>query len=196
MKVMELLPTEVGEAVETDDAIIITLPKENRMIMVMKKDIQPQQIKMNVQSVVEKTDKKQQASMEQAVVKKKKKTSKKDRTLMKYLPIIEDTKRGKSLNSSLALTIYKHYGIRLWKKITDDVMTRINSETNNKVDLQWMKTMLSETLGNYGMKLTMHQLYAHVMFLKGVGLIETKRKGQRGKIVYKILRKPEIPPTV
>jgi hypothetical protein len=39
MKVYEMKPNEIGEAVETTDSIVVTLKNENRVIIIAKKDL-------------------------------------------------------------------------------------------------------------------------------------------------------------
>jgi hypothetical protein len=152
--------------------------------MVMKKDIKTTKTELvSVQSV-------EPVKQPRKPYTKRKVSDREKRLKMKYLPLKEDAKLGKSLNSSVALTVYKHYGIRLWNNVVADLQSRVVSAKSDEVNTDWIAEALKGILGSYDKKSSHHQLWAHVMFLKGVGLIKSKKNGNglKGKVTYVIDR--------
>lgn len=199
MKVYEMKPSEIGWAVEVPDrdAIIIMLTKENRMLIISKsnKELVVSEVDVNVvtNKAKDKTEKKAKRKYTRHV-----KSSMEKRKKLTYLSIKEDAKKGKSLNSSVALAVYKRYGVRLWNNVVADLQSRVNSARQDEVYSDWLVETVKGILQYYDVTFTDHQLWAHVMFLKGVGIITSRRLGaSRGKkIVYVVNRQPEIPKTI
>jgi len=199
MKVYEMKPNEIGWAVEVPDrnAIIITLTKENRVLIVSKSNkelvVSEVELSMVTKKVVEKTEKKAKRKYTrhvESVMEKRKKLA--------YLPLKMDEKKGKSLNSSIALAVYKRYGVRLWNNVVADLQSRVNSAREDEVYGDWLVETVKGILQYYNVTFTDHQFWAHVMFLKGVGIIKSRRlgAGKGKKIVYVINRQTEIPKTI
>lgn len=57
MKVYEMKPNEVGNAVETDDGIIVTLKEENRVLIISKKDMVVSSIKLDSVKTIDSSEK-------------------------------------------------------------------------------------------------------------------------------------------
>jgi hypothetical protein len=194
MKVLDIYKEEIGEAVETDRYIIVVFKHMDAMYLIEKEHVE-----MPVSSAV--IEKKNIVKKEKKVKRKYTrhvKSSMEKRKKLTYLSIKEDAKKGKSLNSSVALAVYKRYGVRLWNNVVADLQSRVNSARQDEVYSDWLVETVKGILQYYDVTFTDHQLWAHVMFLKGVGLIKSKRHGAgRGKkIAYVINRQPEIPKTI
>jgi hypothetical protein len=203
MKVFEMKPDEIGEAVETVDAIVVTLKKENRVIVISKNDL-----KMGAVSLVSIKDtsgyncfipsKRIIPGGGKTVAKTvlKKKTVVKNRLAkMTYLPVKEDARLGKSLNDSLALNVYKKYGYRLWNNVMADVMSRVNGANSDAVNNEWFMETIKEVYSKYGLEYSKGKHSAVIMWLKGISLVSSKRVKDK-HMVYTIHRKPEIPKTI
>jgi len=188
MKVYEMKKMEIGNAVDTPEAIVVTLT-EGRIIMVMKKDIKTEVSKVSI--VPDGSVKKEYKPRG-----KYKKGSYKSRQKLEYLPIKMSDKLGKSLNSCLALRIYKRYGVRLWNNIMADILSRVNSSKESVVDLSWMDNTMKGIYESYGLKYHDKIRWALILWLHETNMITSKRDGKGGKITYIIDRKPEIPRTI
>ena len=112
-----------------------------------------------------------------------------------YLPVKIDSKLGKSLNDSLALNVYKHYGVRLWNNVMADVTSRVNSAKENTFDTTWFVETMKGIYSQYDLNYSNHAHNAIMMWLKGTGLVSSKRR-QDKHMVYTIHRDPEIPKTI
>lgn len=178
MKVYEMEPKEIGWAVEVPDrdAIIITLTKENRVLILSRSNKELVVSEVRLQDISKKN------GMKETVPKKVKRGAKKihvssfdHRKELKYLPVKEHDVLGKTLNTSLALTVYKHYGVRLWSVPTTDIVSSILKSQEQNKDFAWIKKTISDGLIKHGIPFSMTKHNAYVMFLKGIGVIVTKR---------------------
>lgn len=190
MRVFEMKPCEVGNAVENDDAIIVTL-SDGRVIIVAKKDMVMKGTRIES---IRKMSYNKDIVAGHTLEKKKKKTKKQSDDL-KHLSVKEDARLGLSLNDSLALNVYKRYGHRLWNNVMADVMSRVNSAKETAFDNTWFVEMLKSVYSKYDLRYSQGQHNAIMMWLKGTGLVSSKRR-QDKHMVYTIHRKPEIQKTV
>ncbi len=178
MKVYEMEPKEIGWAVEVPDrdAIIITLTKENRVLILSRSNKELVVSEVRLQDISKKN------GVKETVPKKVKHGGKKihvssfdHRKELKYLPVKEHDVLGKTLNTSLALTVYKHYGVRLWSVPTTDIVSSVLKSQEQNKDFAWIKHTISDGLSKHGIPFSMTKHNAYVMFLKGIGVIVTKR---------------------
>lgn len=196
MKVFEMKPDEIGEAVETNDAIVVTLKKENRVIVISKNDLKIGAVSLvSIKETVSKRSIPGGGKTVAKTVLKKKDVVKNRLAKMTYLPVKDDSKLGKSLNDSLALNVYKRYGYRLWNNVMADVMSRVNSAKENVFDNTWFVETLKGIYSQYDLNYSNHAHNAIMMWLKGTGLVSSKRR-QDKHMVYTIHRKSEIPKTI
>lgn len=114
---------------------------------------------------------------------------------LKYLPVKEDSKLGKSLSDSLSLNVYKRYSVRLWNNVMADVMSRVNSAKEDEVNSLWFENTLKGVYSQYALNFNQHQYNAVLMWLKGSGLVSSRR-GLDKKMIYHINKRPEIPRTI
>lgn len=196
MKVYEMKPNEIGWAVEVPDrdAIIITLTKENRVLIVSKSNKMLMVSEVDMTSVAKKVAKKSgvsEVNMEKILKKKlpeKGTSSFEHRKPLKYLPVKEDAVLGKTLNTSIALTVYKHYGYRLWNKPSAEIVTRLLSSLEPNQNYTWLNSVIREVLANHGISYSKTKSNAYVMYLKGIGVLSTKREFGK-KVRYIVNRK-------
>lgn len=253
MKVYEMKPNEIGETVETTEAIIVTLHNPDRVLIISRKDMvvqgasvesikQPSSLRGAVvtrlgHGVIYKNvlDEFRHAKnrdemtgiikrfypgnkrssvkvmtnlylravrqgvvsvpMEHVALSPKTVSTKKKMGELKYLPILEDSVLGKTLNSSVALAVYKIYGVRLWNNVMADIQSRVNSAKENIVDSRWLEAVFYSVLNQYKIPYSKTKRNAYIMFMKGVNLIRSNRQKDK-KVLYEILRSPAIPGTV
>lgn len=264
MKVYEMKPNEIGEAVETADAIVVTLHEPNekgRILIISRKDMVVSSVKLDSIKITDSPTEKNLGNERGEMVKRdgnhiiyknvhdefrhaktndemmdvikkfyplykpssrqtmihlykravangvvsvplkvismthKKITAKKRLANMKYLPIKEKAGLGKSLNDSVSLSVYKRYQTRLYNNVMADVMSRVNSAIEDKVDNDWFVGTFKGICGTHNINYTQRVHNAFMMWLKGHGLVSSKRRVDR-KMVYTIHRKPEIPQTI
>jgi hypothetical protein len=172
MKVYEMKPNEIGECIETTEGIVITLPSENRVLLIAKGD-------MKISGVsIESITKKQQAYHARA----------------KYLRTKYDEKMGNALQTPLALKCYKHYGVRLFNNILRDIMSALNSLKADHVLIGEYKKIYEYIFSKYGISFTETKYGAYSLFVRESGLVKITR-GQKKHAMYVINHQPEIPKT-
>ena len=91
MKVYEMKPNEIGEAVETEDAIIVTLHEwdKDRVLIISRKDMTISSIKVNSINVTDSSDKKNLGTERGAMVKK-------DRAHVVYKNVLDEFRHAKT----------------------------------------------------------------------------------------------------
>ena len=197
MKVYEMEPNEIGWAVEVPDrdAIIITLTKENRVLIVSKSNKELVVSEVELQSIKKKPDavKAKASNIMKPGAPKKGVSSFEHRKPLKYLPVKEHPVLGKTLNTSIALTVYKHYGVRLWNKPSTELVTNVLTSTEFNKDYQWLNSLIRNALVKYGIPYSKTKSNAYVMFLKGIHVLSTKREFSK-KVQY-VVNANAISPT-
>jgi hypothetical protein len=187
MKVYEMKPNEIGWAVEVPDrdAIIITLTKENRVLIVSKSNKELVVSEVELQSIKKKPDtvKDEARNHMKPGAPKKNVSSFEHRKPLKYLPVREDPVLGKTLNTSIALTVYKHYGVRLWNNPSAEIVSQVLSSQEAKKDYSWVNEIICKGLNKYNITYSKTKSDAYVMFLKGIHVLSTKREFSK-KVMY------------
>jgi hypothetical protein len=162
MKVYEMKPNEIGEAVETGDTIVVTLRDEKRVLIVSKKDMKVSDAKVE--------------SIKSNAVKKEKVKKQKDR---KYLNVKEDAVLGKTLNSTIALHVYNKYGVRLWDNVVREIMNKIYSSTEQKIDRLWLNDVFKTVFAAFNLTYSKVRKNALILFLKESGVLSRNHGGNK-----------------
>jgi hypothetical protein len=114
---------------------------------------------------------------------------------LKYLNVKEHPIMGKSLNTSLALSVYKCYNVRLYNNPMAEIMSRVNI-IGGPLSHEQLVAVIKPVFEKYGLSCCTSRFSAVLMFLKGIGLVTMTRGGMGKKAVYAVVKAPEIPKEV